>query len=117
MTAGRRGRRHTGPRRASAPPTHTGTGEPVDLSADAAATGTASAAPESVATGTAPTAPDPMAARPVSAAPDAAIAPPEGRGDTGVEQTRDDTDAGWGEVGDDAERARWLREQRPPHWG
>jgi hypothetical protein len=30
------------------------------------------------------------------------------------EQTRDDTDAGWGEYG------RWdddrLREERPPHW-
>ena len=31
------------------------------------------------------------------------------------EQTRDDTDAGWGErrgTGDDD----WLRDQRPPHW-
>ncbi len=30
-------------------------------------------------------------------------------------QTRDDTDAGWGErpeTGHD----RWLQEQRPPHW-
>jgi REase_MTES_1575 len=33
------------------------------------------------------------------------------------EQTRDDTDVGWGEVprGDDA-HDEWLREQRPPHW-
>jgi hypothetical protein len=30
------------------------------------------------------------------------------------DQTRDDTDAGWGEraAGDDD----WLRDQRPPHW-
>lgn len=35
------------------------------------------------------------------------------------QQTRDDTDLGWGEAGDDHhdERARWLKEQRPPHWG
>jgi hypothetical protein len=26
----------------------------------------------------------------------------------------DDTDAGWGEV--PADRAEWLRDQRPPHW-
>jgi hypothetical protein len=34
------------------------------------------------------------------------------------EQTRDDTDVGWGEVppGEDA-HDEWLREQRPPHWG
>lgn len=33
-------------------------------------------------------------------------------------QTRDDTDAGWGEVaaGGDG-RDRWIAEQRPPHWG
>lgn len=34
---------------------------------------------------------------------------------TPVEQTRDDTDEGWGERGDDTS-ARWLRENRPPHW-
>ena len=47
------------------------------------------------------------------------------------EQTRDDTDAGWGESGvapsrgkregsgdrEDDARARWLRAERPPHWG
>jgi len=41
------------------------------------------------------------------------------------EQTRDDTDEGWGEapvagaghdVGHDAGHDDWLREQRPPHW-
>lgn len=33
-----------------------------------------------------------------------------------VEQTKDDTDEGWGEPGDDDASARWLRENRPPHW-
>jgi hypothetical protein len=36
------------------------------------------------------------------------------------EQTRDDTDEGWGErprSDEDAERERWLEEQRPPHHG
>jgi hypothetical protein len=33
------------------------------------------------------------------------------------EVTRDDTDAGWGEVPTDRARDRWLAEQRPPHWG
>lgn len=33
-----------------------------------------------------------------------------------VEQTSDDTDEGWGERGDDDASARWLRENRPPHW-
>ncbi len=32
------------------------------------------------------------------------------------DQTRDDTDAGWGEREDRDARDRWLREQRPPHW-
>lgn len=33
-------------------------------------------------------------------------------------QTRDDTDAGWGESADGAGDAhdRWLQQQRPPHW-
>lgn len=37
-----------------------------------------------------------------------------------LEQTRDDTDAGWGEASGDngtAARERWLTENRPPHWG
>ena len=33
------------------------------------------------------------------------------------EQTKDDTDAGWGEYSDRAAHDRWLEEQRPPHWG
>lgn len=32
------------------------------------------------------------------------------------EQTRDDTDRGWGERPDESDHDRWLREQRPPHW-
>ncbi len=35
---------------------------------------------------------------------------------TVVEQTKDDTDEGWGERGEDDASARWLRENRPPHW-
>ena len=34
-----------------------------------------------------------------------------------AEQSRDDTDEGWGERGDGDASARWLRENRPPHWG
>ena len=33
------------------------------------------------------------------------------------EQTRDDTDAGWGERPDEGAQDQWLRDQRPPHWG
>ena len=33
------------------------------------------------------------------------------------EQTKDDTDAGWGEQHDESAYDRYLREQRPPHWG
>jgi DNA polymerase III delta prime subunit len=33
------------------------------------------------------------------------------------EQTKDDTDAGWGETHDESAYDRYLREQRPPHWG
>lgn len=36
------------------------------------------------------------------------------------EQTKDDTDVGWGETPDPEaardEHERWLLEQRPPHW-
>jgi REase_MTES_1575/AAA domain len=34
-----------------------------------------------------------------------------------LEQTRDDTDAGWGEQTNEGSHDQWLREQRPPHWG
>ena len=33
------------------------------------------------------------------------------------EQTKDDTDVGWGEQHEELAYDRWLREQRPPHWG
>jgi hypothetical protein len=33
------------------------------------------------------------------------------------EQTRDDTDAGWGERPNEEAEDQWLRDQRPPHWG
>lgn len=33
------------------------------------------------------------------------------------EQTRDDTDAGWGERPREELHDEWLRAQRPPHWG
>jgi DNA polymerase III delta prime subunit len=33
------------------------------------------------------------------------------------EQTRDDTDAGWGERPREDSHDQWLQEQRPPHWG
>ena len=33
-----------------------------------------------------------------------------------VEQTRDDTDAGWGERPRDSAHDHWLEENRPPHW-
>lgn len=37
------------------------------------------------------------------------------RGRRRPEQTRDDTDAGWGE-GAGGRSEEWYREQRPPHW-
>lgn len=44
-----------------------------------------------------------------------------GTGGQPPEQTKDDTDVGWGEVKDPEaardEHERWLLEQRPPHWG
>ncbi|MGA8978716.1 MAG: AAA domain-containing protein, partial [Pedococcus sp.] len=33
------------------------------------------------------------------------------------EQTKDDTDAGWGERQDLSAHDQWLFDQRPPHWG
>jgi hypothetical protein len=33
------------------------------------------------------------------------------------DQSRDDTDAGWGERPDENAQDQWLRDQRPPHWG
>jgi hypothetical protein len=36
---------------------------------------------------------------------------------TKPEQTRDDTDAGWGERPNEGSHDQWLQDQRPPHWG
>ncbi|MGE9807800.1 AAA domain-containing protein [Janibacter sp. G1551] len=47
---------------------------------------------------------------------DAAQAQPTSTPRRRPEQTSDDTDSGWGERGEDAERDRWILEQRPPHW-
>jgi hypothetical protein len=44
-------------------------------------------------------------------------APTTSRPPRKAEQSRDDTDEGWGERGDGDASARWLRENRPPHWG
>ncbi len=48
----------------------------------------------------------------------AAADPPQGpsAGRVVPEQTRDDTDVGWGELPDESAHDRWLQEQRPPHW-
>ena len=37
--------------------------------------------------------------------------------DVPTQQTKDDTDTGWGERPDESAYDRYLREQRPPHWG
>ena len=42
---------------------------------------------------------------------------PANRARSKPEQTRDDTDAGWGERPDEGAHDQWLQEQRPPHWG
>ena len=43
--------------------------------------------------------------------------PPATRDTSKPEQTRDDTDAGWGERPREDSHDEWLRAQRPPHWG
>jgi len=44
--------------------------------------------------------------------------PDAGRsGSSKPEQSRDDTDEGWGERPHEDAEDQWLREQRPPHWG
>lgn len=48
--------------------------------------------------------------------PQPAEPPQKPRPRTRPEQTRDDTDRGWGERPDEDKHDRWLREQRPPHW-
>ena len=43
--------------------------------------------------------------------------PQAGPAGSTLEQTRDDTDAGWGERPNEGSHDQWLQEQRPPHWG
>ncbi len=33
-----------------------------------------------------------------------------------LDQTRDDTDEGWGDWRDQQDRDQWFQEERPPHW-
>jgi len=45
------------------------------------------------------------------------LAPPSSdQRPVGTDQTRDDTDAGWGERGNEPAHEQWLEDQRPPHW-
>ena len=62
------------------------------------------------------------AVRAASAAKPAGIEPADAKPQVATtrskpEQTRDDTDAGWGERPDEDSQDQWLRDQRPPHWG
>ena len=57
-------------------------------------------------------APGEVAAKPPAEERSASPVPPRRVPD----QTRDDTDAGWGEHDEGSARDRWLQEQRPPHW-
>ena len=99
-----------------------------DLARVSAAVRAASAAHPAVAAlaGAAPAVPAPAAATPAASAQAVAaqavavqalvkpgVATPRAK----PEQTRDDTDAGWGEPPDSDSQDQWLREQRPPHWG
>ncbi len=52
-----------------------------------------------------------------SVQPAADAGPPATTAGSKPEQTRDDTDAGWGERSQEDAHDEWLREQRPPHWG
>ena len=59
----------------------------------------------------------PAKADPADAAPGSKPKPkPKPKPKAKPEQTRDDTDRGWGERPDEDAHDRWLREQRPPHW-
>jgi DNA polymerase III delta prime subunit len=58
-----------------------------------------------------PADPEPADAKPADAEPQ--VATPRSK----LEQTRDDTDAAWGELPDQDSQDQWLRDQRPPHWG
>jgi hypothetical protein len=48
---------------------------------------------------------------------DPAAEPPSAERAARPEQTRDDTDVGWGQTPEPADaHDQWLLEQRPPHW-
>jgi DNA polymerase III delta prime subunit len=67
-----------------------------------------------------PAEPEPAELGPVQPQPadgEPAEPPPSKRGPMKLEQTKDDTDAGWGEHHPESAYDRYLREQRPPHWG
>ena len=99
-----------------------------DLARVSAAVRAASAAHPAVAApaGAAPAVPAPAAATPAAyvqavaaqaVADQALVKPGVATPRAKPEQTRDDTDAGWGEPPDSDSQDQWLREQRPPHWG
>jgi len=54
---------------------------------------------------------EPTDSQPAEAKPQTAMTRPA------LEQTRDDTDVGWGERPSEDAQDEWLRDQRPPHWG
>ena len=64
--------------------------------------------------GDAPAVREPEDERPQESADAKAQAGPVG---SKLEQTSDDTDAGWGERPNEGAHDQWLQEQRPPHWG
>jgi hypothetical protein len=67
-----------------------------------------------------PAEPEPAELGPVQPQPadgEPAEPPPSKHGSMKLEQTKDDTDAGWGEHHPESAYDRYLREQRPPHWG
>jgi len=82
-----------------------------DVARVIAAVRSASAAGPAEAAETPPAEITPADIQPADTKPRAATTRPK------LEQTRDDTDAGWGERLDEDAQDRWLRNQRPPHWG
>jgi hypothetical protein len=82
-----------------------------DVARVIAAVRSASAAGPAEAAETPPAEIPPADIQPADTKPRAATTRPK------LEQTRDDTDAGWGERLDEDAQDRWLRDQRPPHWG
>jgi len=67
--------------------------------------------------GAGPTEPEPGPTEPEPTEPEPKPAEASTPPRTKQEQTKDDTDLGWGEQHEELAYDRWLREQRPPHWG